>query len=104
MKSFSKHLRHLGAGVVLTGLAMSFSAGIAAAQPWNGPPPPPPRFERHVDRPGFVWEGGHWNRGGNRWVWAPGNYIAVSPGRHWVHGHWRNTPGGRIWINGHWSA
>jgi hypothetical protein len=104
MKSLSKHLQAVGAGVVLTGLAVSFSTGLASAQPWyNGPPPPPPRYERHPMRPGFVWENGHWNRAGGRWVWGPGRYIAVAPGRHWIPGHWRMGPQGRYWVGGHWG-
>jgi hypothetical protein len=104
MKSLRTHLQRVGAGVVLAGLAFSASAGFASAQPWyNGPPPPAPRFERHVYRAGYVWENGHWYRGGAGWVWGPGRYVGVAPGRHWIPGHWRFGPQGRYWITGHWS-
>ena len=104
MKSFGKHLQRVGAGVVLTGLTFSASVGFASAQTWyNGPPPPRPRMERHAVRAGFVWNDGHWNRAGGRWVLVSGRYVAVAPGRHWVRGHWRTGPRGRYWIEGHWS-
>ena len=103
MKSFSKHLQQVGAGVVLTGLAFSLGAGIASAQWYNGAPPPPPRYERHPMRNGYVWENGHWNRAGGRWGWGPGRYVVMAPGRHWVGGHWRMGPQGRYWVAGHWS-
>jgi hypothetical protein len=104
MNFFSKHLQQVGAGVVLAGLAFSFSAGLASAQRWdNGPPPPPPRYERHPMRSGFAWENGHWNRVSGRWAWAPGRYIAATPGHRWISGHWRMGPQGRYWVEGHWS-
>jgi hypothetical protein len=103
MNSFGKHLQRFGAGVVLTGLSFSLTAGLASAQWYNGPPPPPPRFERHAVRNGFVWENGHWNRVAGRWAWAPGRYVAAAPGRHWIAGHWRMGPQGRFWVAGHWG-
>jgi hypothetical protein len=102
MKSFGTYLQRIGASVALTALAFSGSAGIASAQTWyRGAPPPPPRYERHGPRAGFAWENGHWNRVGNRWVWGPGRYVAVAPGRHWIPGHWRTGPRGRFWVEGH---
>jgi hypothetical protein len=104
MKLFRKHLHTLGVGVLLSGLAISATAGLASAQPWyNGPPPPPPRYENHGMRAGYAWEGGHWRRANGRWVWASGRYVTMAPGLHWVTGHWRMGPQGRYWVDGHWG-
>ena len=61
--------------------------------------PPPAQQEVIVERPGFVWIGGHWYRGGGRWIWHPGYFEHARVGYHWRAGHY----GARhVWVEGQW--
>ncbi len=92
----------LGAGLLLIGL------GSAAAQP---PPPgyapiPPPRVEvvPAPPRPAVIWEPGHWQWDGYRYIWIGGRYVERRPqyGRY-VPGGWVMRHGQWIWVPAHWG-
>ncbi len=66
-------------------------------------PPPPPRHETPVQRPGFVWTPGYWQRNGNRYAWVAGSYVSARPGFMWTPGRWERGPdGGWRFDQGHW--
>jgi hypothetical protein len=61
--------------------------------------PPPPQREVIVERPGFVWIGGHWYRGGGRWIWHAGYFEHAREGYRWEPGHYGPR---HVWVEGHW--
>ncbi|MFM9890960.1 MAG: YXWGXW repeat-containing protein [Rickettsiales bacterium] len=68
-------------------------------------PPPEPRDEiLPGERPGHAWTAGYWNWNGSRYVWQPGDWVALREGYDWVPASWEQR--GENWkLNpGHWEA
>jgi hypothetical protein len=65
----------------------------------------PPAIRVEVVRPrrGYFWVGGRYDWRDNNYVWAPGYYQAVQPGRVWVDGRWDLQADGYVWIDGYWQ-
>ena len=79
--------------------------GMSASFVFVDRDPPPPRREVIVAAPGpgYVWVQGHWAWVSNDYVWQPGVWVVVQPGRrHWEPGHWRHDRRGWYWVDGHW--
>ena len=84
--------------------------GVAGAQP---PPPgyaqvPPPREERVPPPrgPREIWEPGHWQWNGRRYIWVAGHYVERRPQYgHYEPGHWVWAPGQNryVWRSAHWE-
>ncbi len=66
--------------------------------------PPPPREEVVVQRPGFLWVHGHWDRDGGRWAWRHGYYERERPGYAYHEGRWEHRGRGYVWVRGGWRA
>ncbi len=93
----------IGAVLVLIG------SGAAVAQP---PPPgyapiPPPRYEPVPAAPGprVIWEPGHWQWDGVRYVWVGGRYVERRPHYHrYLPGQWVMGRHNRwVWVPAHWQ-
>lgn len=94
----------LASMVILGGLS-----GVAMAQPYPYPnpyPPPPGLYHEMVPPPPgrhMMWQPGHWQWNGHRYVWVRGHYVQTRPQhRRWVHGHWEHGRHGWRWVEGHW--
>jgi hypothetical protein len=93
----------LGASVILIGL------GSAQAQPPpNYAPIPPPRSEMVPPPPGgrMIWQPGHWQWDGHRYVWIRGHYVERRRhSGHYAEGHWRwsQREGRYVWMPAHWE-
>lgn len=89
-------------------LALAFAtAGAALAQPAY-PPIPPPRYELVPPPMGGprIWEPGHWQWNGVRYIWVSGRYVPRQPRyRRYVPGHWQFAPraGHYVWRPAHWQ-
>jgi hypothetical protein len=65
--------------------------------------PPPMRVEAvPVERPGYVWDRGHWRYEGRGYVWVPGHWQPVMRNARWEPGHWESRGPNWFWIEGHW--
>lgn len=96
-----------GAIVLFLGLMLSLAAcgGGPRGAVYVRTPPPPPVAERVVvsPGPGYVWVPGYHAWDGNAYVWRPGRWDRLPPGRRaWVPGHWVHTRRGWRWVEGHW--
>src|SRR6186713_859212 len=68
-------------------------------------PMPPPRVEVvSVQRPGYVWVGGHWVWNGGSWVWTSGHYQAHRPGYVWAAPQYVYRGGRHVYVAGGWRA
>ncbi len=92
-------------------LALSLTVAacyVAPAPVAVGTYQPVPPLQQEVIPPApsttVVWEPGHWNWNGARYVWVPGHYLErTAAGEHWVHGHWAQRNGVWEWMPGHWA-
>lgn len=103
----------IAANAVLAGLLFACSAAppgtgghvAAAVAPF---PPPPMRAEIPPPAPAAdaLWQGGHWNWNGMKYVWIAGNYLRrPTPTANWMPGYWEQDPsGGWLWTEGHWQS
>lgn len=67
----------------------------------------PPRaiVERRVPSPGagYVWTPGYHRWDGNRYAWAPGQWVQPPRARaRWVPAHYARRRGGWVFVEGHW--
>lgn len=79
----------------------------APATPAAPYPPPPKRAEIPPPAPTAhsLWECGHWNWNGARYMWALGGYIErPEPTANWVPGYWDQQGNGWVWVSGHWTS
>ncbi len=66
--------------------------------------PPPMRAEMMPrERPGYVWDRGHWRWAGNHYEWIPGHWQPAMRGGHWIPGHWAQRGPNWRWVEGHWA-
>lgn len=69
---------------------------------------PSPYVEVVVPRSGYLWSTGYWSWTGARYVWTPGSWVLVVPGKFWVQPGWRyrgwtTVHGHRyLYVKGHW--
>ena len=84
----------------------------SASAAWNPPravvvarePPAPPLVETAPPLPyeGAVWIQGHYDWGGDGWVWLPGTYVRPRAGHQWVSPRYERD-GGRVrYVPGYW--
>jgi len=68
-----------------------------------GVAPPPLRYERVVERRGYVWVPGYWSWNGHRHVWVAGYSAPERHGYHYYPSRWDRD--GRYWRfhNGYWG-
>ena len=59
----------------------------------NGPSLPAPENSQYVT--------GYWQFRDNRFVWRPGYFAAVRPGRIWIQPHYQWTPSGYVFVDGY---
>lgn len=65
--------------------------------------PPPMRVEAvPVERPGYVWDRGHWRYEGRGYAWVPGHWQPVMRNARWEPGHWESRGPNWYWREGHW--
>ena len=86
-------------------LSLSPSLGLARSH-HRAPrePPPAPRAEEvTVNKPGYIWIGGHyeWRRG--QWVWTRGHSERPRKGRSWHDGAWVLHEDHYDWRPGRWE-
>jgi hypothetical protein len=71
-------------------------------------PPPPMRAEIPPPAPAAdaLWQGGHWQWKGMKYVWVAGNYLQrPAPTANWMPGYWdQDSSGGWVWTEGHWQS
>jgi WXXGXW repeat (2 copies) len=71
-------------------------------------PPPPKRAEipPAVPAADALWQCGHWNWTGAKYVWIHGSYLLrPTPTANWLPGYWeQDASGGWIWTEGHWRS
>ena len=59
--------------------------------------PPAPMYEAvPAPRRGHMWVAGHWQWRNARYVWVPGQFVAVRAGHHYVQPRW-------VMYNGRWG-
>jgi hypothetical protein len=82
-------------------LALSTALGVSSlSTPVDEPPPP--REERVVERPGYVWERGHYGWRHRRYVWTRGHYVRERRGYDWAPGRWERHEDHYDWRDGEW--
>jgi hypothetical protein len=64
--------------------------------------PPAPRYEYYSYRPGYLWVGGYWARGGGRWSWQGGHYVRERAGFVYEHPRWEHRGDRHVFIHGGW--
>lgn len=51
----------------------------------------------------LIWQPGHFDWTGLRYVWIPGRWVErAGHGTLWQDGYWRDSPTGDVWVPGHW--
>ena len=68
-------------------------------------PPPAIQVETYGPAPGqgFIWIQGYWGWTNNAYVWVPGRWDRIPPGRHrWEPGHWVRHDNRYYWRDGRW--
>ena len=66
--------------------------------------PPAVRYERHANRPGYVWVNGGWDWRDGRYVWAPGHHERERRGYRWREPRWEQRDGAYIRVDGGWMT
>ena len=88
----------------LTAAAIGAVALPAAAQIYIDVRPPAPRHEViPVERAGYVWAPGYWDRRDGRWVWVKGRYIRERHGLYWHPSRWVERDGRWYLERGRWD-
>nr|HEX4315270.1 YXWGXW repeat-containing protein [Kofleriaceae bacterium] len=65
--------------------------------------PPAPQEEKVIERPGYVWTGGHWQWKDRQWQWLSGRWEQKRDGQAWHDGVWEHeTDGSWKWTDGSW--
>jgi WXXGXW repeat (2 copies) len=101
--------KHFMRRSILTGL-IAATLGIAGcAARYVGVyatiPPPPIHAESYgpAPGPGFIWIQGYWGWSSNAYVWVPGQWDRIPPGRHrWEVGRWVRRGNRYYWRDGRW--
>jgi hypothetical protein len=65
--------------------------------------PPAPQEEKVIERPGYVWTGGHWEWRDRQWQWQYGHWEQARTGYTWHDGSWSHGGGAWKWTEGGWS-
>lgn len=92
------------AGAFATAL-MGLGATAAQAQIYVEVAPPAPRYEAvPAARPGYVWNGGHYEWRGNQYTWVPGQWVAARQGYEWRDARWVQRANGQWYmVGGNWE-
>lgn len=56
-----------------------------------------------ANQPGKIWNAGHWNWNGKKYVWVNGHYVSTRAGHVHIQGHWAHSARGWYWVPGHWK-
>lgn len=97
----------LGAGAVAGCSYEPYDRGSAAPSDNLTMAPPAPRTETIPPAPSeaVVWNPGHWEWAGTRYVWVSGHYIQRPTAQaNWVPGRWVKRDGDWYWVEGHWAS
>lgn len=90
--------------LVLGAVLAAGLSGAARAQYYA--PVPPLRYEVVPVAPGpqVLWQPGHWNWNGRRYVWFGGHYVERRPSyANYHHGHWASRYGRWVWVAPGWG-
>jgi hypothetical protein len=65
--------------------------------------PPAPQEEKVIERPGYVWTGGHWEWRDHQGQWQYGHWEQARAGFTWHDGTWaQGADGAWKWTEGGW--
>ena len=99
-------IRPVVAGLAL-GLSIATGAGIAQARSIEveiNTAPPPARVEVvPAERPGFIYERGHYTWDGHAYVWTEGRYIEARPGHTYEQPLIERRGEHYVFRSGHWD-
>ena len=90
----------------LTAIVCALPLAACTAQPPHPPVPallPDPMPKPPVVAEALIWQPGHWDWGGNGYLWSPGQYVpAAGHGGNWMPGWWALSDGMWHWEPPHW--